>query len=134
VLGAIRCGSVDGGGAPGFSDDDLKKVICSGRRERHAAGLAQYAAAVFPGVYGTPMPGMPGSAEGTAMLQELARLLRTANAGPQGRLRPGLRVVVVAGHGHRWEYAKTGALIGDYVSGARRKPDGFTRDRPAARA
>ena len=52
------------------------------------AGRVQHLAAAFPGVYGALMLGMPVSAEGIAMLQELAALLSTANAGKHAGFDP----------------------------------------------
>jgi hypothetical protein len=37
TLGAIAV-AASHGGRPGFSDDDLRKIVYSGHRERHDAG------------------------------------------------------------------------------------------------
>lgn len=42
TLGAIAAAAAQGC-CPGFSDDDLRKIVYSGHRERHAAGLIQHA-------------------------------------------------------------------------------------------
>jgi AbiV family abortive infection protein len=47
TLGAIAAVAAQGRN-PGFSDDDLRKVVYSGHRERHAVGLVQHLAATFP--------------------------------------------------------------------------------------
>jgi hypothetical protein len=56
------------GRRPGFSEDELRKIVYSGHREPHTAAFVQHLAAGFPGDYGKLMLGMPLSAEGTAML------------------------------------------------------------------
>jgi AbiV family abortive infection protein len=44
TLGAIAL-AASYGGRPGFSDDDLRKIVYSGHRERHDAGFLQHVAA-----------------------------------------------------------------------------------------
>jgi hypothetical protein len=105
TLGAIAA-AASMGRRPGFSEDQLRKIIYSGHRERHAAAFVQHLAAAFPGDYSKLMLGMPLSVGGTAMLVELAGLVSSANAGKQAgrllqRLRSGHRNVVVAGQPHR---------------------------------
>ena len=58
TLGAITA-AASIGRQPGFSDDDLRKIIYSGHRERHSAGFYQHLAAAYPDVYGRMMLGMP---------------------------------------------------------------------------
>src|SRR5260370_42706637 len=48
TLGAIAAAAAMGH-RPGFSDDDLRRIIYSGHRERHAAVFVQHVAAAFAG-------------------------------------------------------------------------------------
>jgi AbiV family abortive infection protein len=135
TLGAIAAGA-SMGRRPGFRDDDLRKIIYSGHRERHTAGFVQHVAATFPGVYGQLMLGMPVSVEGTGMLQELGELLSTANAGKQAGFYsdfdPGSGSWSSPSAVTEAEYAKVRALIGGYVSETQRQLDEFTGYRPPA--
>jgi hypothetical protein len=115
----------------------MRKIIYGGHQERHAAGFVQHVAAAFPGVYGQLMLGMPVSAEGTAMLDELAGLLSTANAGKQAGFYsdfdPDAGSWLSPGNVTEAEFAKIRALIGDYISETQRQLDEFA-DRPGAGA
>jgi AbiV family abortive infection protein len=82
TLGAIAAAAAQGR-PPGFSDDDLRKIVYSGHRERHAVGLVQHVAAAFPDVYGKVMPGMSVGAADAAKISELAGLLAAANSWKQ---------------------------------------------------
>jgi AbiV family abortive infection protein len=57
TLGAIAAAAAQGS-RPGFSDDELRKIVYSGHRERHVAGLIQHVAAAFPDIYGRVMLGV----------------------------------------------------------------------------
>jgi AbiV family abortive infection protein len=137
TLGAIAAAAVMGR-QPGFSDDSLRKIIYGGHQERHAAGFVQHVAAAFPGVYGQLMLGMPVSAEGTAMLDELAGLLSTANAGKQAGFYsdfdPDAGSWLSPSNVTEAEFAKIRALIGDYIGETQRQLDEFVRYRPGAGA
>ncbi|MGH3202099.1 MAG: AbiV family abortive infection protein [Streptosporangiaceae bacterium] len=137
TLGAIAA-AASMGRSPGFSDDDLRKIIYTGHSQRHAAGFVQHVAAAFPGVYGKLMLGMPVSAEGTAMLEELAGLLSTANAGKQVGLYtdfdPESGSWSSPGSATEAEFTKVRGLIGGYVAETQRQLDEFTRYRPTASA
>ena len=137
TLGAIAAAAAMGR-RPGFSDDDLRKIIYGGHRERHAAGFVQHVAAAFPGVYGSLMLSMPVSAEGAAMLEELAGLLSTANAGKQAGFYsdfdPDSGSWSSPGNVTEAEFVKIRALIGDYNGETQRQLDEFMRYRPAASA
>jgi hypothetical protein len=61
TLGAIAA-ATSMGRSPGFSEDELRKIIYGGHRERHAAAFVQHLAAAFPDDYGKLMLGMPLSA------------------------------------------------------------------------
>jgi len=104
TLGAISV-AASHGDRPGFSDDDLRKIVYSGHRERHDAGFVQYVAATFPDAYGGVMLGRSADAEDTAKIAQLRSLLAAANSAKQARLlqrlRSGLRIMVVAGQRHR---------------------------------
>src|SRR5689334_6732675 len=82
TLGAIAA-AVAQGRRPGFSDDDLRKIVYSGHRERHAAGLIQHVAATYPDVYGKVMLGMSVDAGEAMGIGELAELLAAANSWKQ---------------------------------------------------
>jgi len=135
TLGAIAAAAAMGH-RPGFSDDDLRRIIYSGHRERHAAGFVQHVAAAFPGVYGKLMLGMSVSAEGTAMLGELAGLLSTANAGKQAgfysEFDPESGSWSSPGSVTEAEFAKIRGLIGGYVAETQRQLDEFTGYRSSA--
>jgi hypothetical protein len=81
------------------------------------------------------MLGMPVSAEGTAMLQELAGLLSTANSGKQAGFYSDFDPQTGAWSSPRSltdaEFAKIRSLIGDYVDETQRQIDDFMRYRPA---
>jgi len=132
-LGAIAAAAAMGR-RPGFSDDALRKIIYAGHRERHAVGFIQHVAAAFPGAYGKLMLGMPVSADGTAMLGELATLLATANSGKQAGFYsdfdPESGSWSSPGSVTEAKFAKIRALIGDYASETQRQLDDFTRHRP----
>src|SRR5262249_8697439 len=48
TLGAIAAAAA-GGTRPGFTDDDLRKIVYGGHQIRHAAGFLQHLAAASPG-------------------------------------------------------------------------------------
>ena len=82
TLGAIAAAAAQGR-HPGFSDDDMRKIVYSGHRERHAAGFEQHIAATYPDVYGKIMLGMSVDAADAAKIAELADLLDAANSWKQ---------------------------------------------------
>ncbi len=137
TLGAIAAAAAQGS-RPGFSDDDLRKIVYSGHRERHAAGLVQHVAAAFPDVYGRVMLGMSVGAGEAARIGELAGMLTEANSSKQA----GFYSDFDQDSGE-WsspgsitdaEFAKTRALIGDFVTETQRQLDEFTRYRAAGQA
>ena len=137
TLGAIAAAAAHGR-PPGFSDDDLRKIVYSGHRERHAAGLVQHVAATFPDVYGRVMLGMSVGAADAAKLEELAGLLAAANSWKQvgfySDFNPDSGSWSSPGSVTDAEFAKIRALIGDYVSETQRQLDEFTRYRAAGQA
>jgi AbiV family abortive infection protein len=130
TLGAIAAAAAQGR-RPGFSDDDLRKIVYSGHRERHAAGLIQHVAAAFPDVYGKAMLGMSVGAVEAAKVGELARLLDAANSAKQAGFYsdfdPDSGEWSSPGSVTEAEFAKIRALIGDYVTETQRQFDEFTR-------
>ena len=54
------------GRTPGFTQDDLQKIIYSSHQARHEAGLKQHLAATDPNLYGRLMLGMATSPAETA--------------------------------------------------------------------
>ena len=82
TLGAIAAVAAQGS-RPGFSDDDLRRIVYSGHRERHAAGLIQHVAAAFPDVYGRVMLGGRDSAGEAVGIGELVGVLTEANSWKQ---------------------------------------------------
>jgi hypothetical protein len=122
------------GRRPGFSDDDLRKIVYSGHRERHAAGFYQHIAAAYPDAYGKMKLGIPVGAEDAAMLQELIGLPSTANIGKQADLYsdfdPASGTWSSPGDITEADYAKVRTLIGDFISETCRQLDEFMREHP----
>jgi len=137
TLGAIAAAAAQGR-RPGFSDDDLRKIVYSGHRERHAAGLVQHVAAALPGVYAKVMLGMAVGAEEAANVGELAGLLAAANSGKQAGFYsdfdPDSGSWSSPGSITEAQFAGIRALIGDYVSETQRQIEEFTWYRSAGRA
>lgn len=137
TLGAIAAAAAQGR-RPGFSDDDLRKIVYSGHRERHAAGLIQHVAATFPDVYGKVMLGISVDAGEAVGIGELAELLAAANSWKQVGLYsdfdPDSGEWSSPGSVTDAEFAKIRALIGSYVTETQRQLDEFTRYRTAGRA
>lgn len=137
TLGAIAAAAAQGR-RPGFSDDDLRKIVYSGHRERHAAGLIQHVAATFPDVYGKVMLGMSVDAGEAVGIGELAELLAAANswkqAGFYSDFDPDSGEWSSPGSVTAAEFAKIRALIGSYVAETQRQLDEFARYRTAGRA
>ena len=136
TLGAIAV-AASHGGRPGFSDDDLRKIVYSGHRERHDAGFVQHVAATFPDAYGRVMLGMSAGTEDAAKIEELRGLLAAANSAKQAGLYsdfdPDSGSWSSPGSVTEAEFAKIRALIGDYVTETQRQFDDFTRYRAAGR-
>jgi AbiV family abortive infection protein len=137
TLGAIAAAAAQGR-RPGFSDDDLRKIVYSGHRERHAAGLIQHVAAAFPDIYGKVMLGMAVGAADAAKIEELAALLAAANpwkqAGFYSDFDPDSGSWSSPGSVTEAEFGKIRGLIGDYISETQRQLDEFTRYRTAGQA
>ena len=135
TLGAIAV-AASYGGRPGFSDDDLRKIVYSGHRERHEAGFVQHVAATFPDAYGGVMLGRSADAEDAAKIAELRGLLAMANSAKQA----GFYSDFDPDSGLWWspggvtepEFAKVRTLIGDYATETQRQFDEFTRYRATA--
>jgi AbiV family abortive infection protein len=134
TLGAIAAAAAQGR-PPGFSDDDLRKIVYSGHRERHAAGLEQHVAATFPDIYGKIMLGMSVDAADAAKVAELAGLLDAANswkqAGFYSDFDPDSGSWSSPGSITEAEFTKIRALIDEYVSETQRQLDEFTQYHPA---
>jgi AbiV family abortive infection protein len=130
TLGAIAV-AASHGGRPGFSDDDLRRIVYTGHRERHDAGFVQHVAATFPDAYGRIMLGMSANAEDTAKIAELRSLLAAANsekqAGFYSDFDPDSGSWSSPGSVTEAELAKIRALIGDYVTETQRQFDEFIR-------
>lgn len=137
TLGAIASAAAQGRPL-GFSDDDLRKIVYSGHRERHAAGLVQHVAAAFPDVYTKVMLGMPVGAGEAAKFGELAGLLSAANSSKQAGFYsdfdPDSGSWSSPGSVTEAEFAKIRALIGDYANETQRQLYEFTRYRAAGQA
>ena len=135
TLGAIAV-AASHGGRPGFSDDDLRKIVYSGHRERHDAGFVQHVAATFPDAYGKVMLGMPAKAEDAAKIQELHGLLAAANSAKQAGFYsdfdPDSGSWASPGGVTEVEFAKIRTLVGDYVTETQRQFDEFTSYRGRA--
>lgn len=135
TLGAITAAAVQGR-RPGFSDDDLKKIIYNSHQARHAAGFVQHLAAAFPNVYGKLMLGIAITPAEVAALRELAELLATVNAGKQSGFYtdfdPESGSWIAPGSATKAEFEKTRTLIGDYVAETRRQIDEFMSFRRTA--
>lgn len=136
TLGAIAV-AASHGGRRGFSDDDLRKIMYSGHRERHDAGFVQHVAATFPDAYGRVMLGMSAGTEDAAKIEELRGLLAAANSAKQAGFYsdfdPDSGSWSSPGSVTEAEFAKIRALIGDYVTETQRQFDEFTRYRAAGR-
>jgi AbiV family abortive infection protein len=137
TLGAIAAAAAQGN-CPGFSDDDLQKIVYSGHRKRHAAGLIQHVAAAFPDIYGRVMLGMSVGAGEAATIGELVEMLTEANswkqAGFYSDFDPDSGEWSSPGSITDAEFAKIRALIGDFVTETQRQLDEFTRYRAAGQA
>ena len=137
TLGAIAAAAVQGR-RPGFSNDDLRKIVYSGHRERHAVGLVQHVAAAFPDLYGRVMLGMSVGAADAAKIAELAGLLGAANtwkqAGFYSDFDPDSGSWSSPGSVTEADFTKIRALIGEYVSETQRQLSDFTRYRAAGQA
>jgi AbiV family abortive infection protein len=136
-LGAIAAAAAQGR-RPGFSDDDLRKIVYSGHRERHAAGFVQHVAAAFPDVYGRVMLGMYVGAADAAKIGELTGLLDAANCWKQvgfySDFDPDSGSWSSPGTVTEAEFAKIRALIGEFMNETQRQLDDFTRYRAAGQA
>jgi AbiV family abortive infection protein len=135
TLGAIAL-AASHGGRPGFSDDDLRKIVYSGHRERHDAGFVQHVAATLPDAYGKVILGMPAKAEDAAKIQELHGLLAAANSAKQAGFYsdfdPDSGSWASPGGVTEVEFAKIRTLVGDYVTETKRQFDEFTSYRVRA--
>lgn len=134
ALGAIAAAAAIGT-RPGFSDDDLRKILYSGHRERHAAGFYQQVAAAHPGAYGRKMLGMPVSGEDAAALTELAGIFGRANGVKQAGLYTDFDPDAGSWSSPRsaseTEFARIRRLAGDFVAESQRQLDEFTHRQPA---
>jgi AbiV family abortive infection protein len=134
TLGAIAV-AASHGGRPGFSDDDLRKIVYSGHRERHDAGFVQHVAATFPDAYARVMLGMSVGSEDAAKIEELRGLLAAANSAKQAGFYsdfdPDSGLWSSPGNVTAAEFAKIRALIGDYVTETQRQFDEFMLYRPS---
>lgn len=132
TLGAIVASAAHGR-QPGFTDDDLREIIYSGHRTRHAAGFFQHLASEFPDVYGKAMRGMTISSAEAAALQDVAWLLASANAGKQSGLYtdfdPDSGSWTAPGNVTSAGFEKVRAVAGDFVAATQRQIDEFTRFR-----
>ena len=137
TLGAIAAAAAQGR-RPGFSEDDLRKIVYSGHRERHAAGLVQHVAAAFPDLYGRVMLGMSVGAADAAKIVELTGLLDAANSWKQGGFYsdfdPYSGSWSSPGSLTEADVTQIRALVGEYVSETQRQLDDFTRYRAARQA
>ncbi len=135
TLGAMAAAAAQGR-TPGFSDDDLRKIVYSGHRERHDAGFIQHVAAAYPDVYGRVMLGLPAAAAEVAEIKELCGLLDTANSRKQAGFYSDFDPVSGSwsspGSVTEAEFAKIRALAGAYVSETQRQFDEFTAYRGVA--
>jgi len=82
TLGAIAAAAA-GGTRPGFTDDDLRKIVYGGHQIRHAAGFLQHLAAASPGVYGNLLLGMPLPPDALDDVQKLVEVVSSANDSKQ---------------------------------------------------
>jgi AbiV family abortive infection protein len=137
TLGAIAAAAAQGR-HPGFSDDDMRKIVYSGHRERHAAGFEQHIAATYPDVYAKIMLGMSVDAADAAKIAELADLLDAANswkqAGFYSDFDPDSGSWSSPGSITEVEFTKIRALIGEYVSETQRQLDEFMHYHPTGQA
>jgi AbiV family abortive infection protein len=135
TLGAIAA-AASYGGRPGFSDDDLRKIVYGGHRERHDAGFVQHVAATFPAAYGGAMLGRSADAEDAAKIAELRSLLAAANSAKQvgfySDFDPDSGSWSSPGGVTEAGFAEVRTLIGDYVTETQRQFDEFTRYRATA--
>jgi AbiV family abortive infection protein len=134
TLGAIAV-AASHGSRPGFSDDDLRKIVYSGHRERHDAGFLQHVAATFPDAYCRVMLGMSAAAEDAAKIEGVRELLGAANpakqAGFYSDFDPDSGSWSSPGSVTEAEFVKIRALIGDYVTETQRQFDEFAGYRAA---
>ena len=135
TLGAIMAAAAQGR-APGFTEDDLRKIIYSSHQARHEAGLIQHLAAADPDLYGRLMLGMAASTAETAKLQGLAAVLASANAGKQSGLYTDFDPVsgswTSPADVSRASFDQIRPLAGGYVAETQRQLDEFTSFRSAA--
>jgi AbiV family abortive infection protein len=128
TLGAIAAAAADGHRA-GFSDGVLRKIVYSGHRERHAAGLVQHIAAAFPDVYGKLMLGMSVAAEELARVAEVQAVLAGADTQKQAGFYSDFDAASGSwsspGNVTEAEFTKIRVLIGDYLGETRRQFDEF---------
>jgi AbiV family abortive infection protein len=82
TLGAIALAAA-AGTRPGFSDDDLRKIVYGGHQARHAAGFLQHLVAASPGVYGNLLFGMPLPSDALDGVRELVEVVSSANDSKQ---------------------------------------------------
>jgi AbiV family abortive infection protein len=136
TLGAVAAAAAQGR-LPGFSEEDLRKIVYSGHRERHDAGFIQHVAAACPDIYGRIMLGMPVDVAEAEKILELRGILATANSRKQAGLYSDFDPISGSWSSPdsvpETEFAKIRALISDYVSETKRQFDEFTRYRDAPR-
>jgi AbiV family abortive infection protein len=82
TLGAIAAAAAVGT-RPGFSDDDLRKIVYSGHQTRHGAGFLQHLAVTTPGAYGNLLFGMPLPPDTIDEVRELVEVVSSANDSKQ---------------------------------------------------
>jgi AbiV family abortive infection protein len=134
TLGAIAAH----GGHTAFSDDFLRKIVYSGHKERHEAGLVQHLAATSPDVFGRLLLGISIGEEEQAKIEELRKILADANSGKQAGFYSDFDP-----ESGSWsapdcvtdaEFAKIRALSGDYVNQTQQQLDEFVRFQRSAGA
>jgi AbiV family abortive infection protein len=82
TLGAIAMAAAVGI-EPGFSEDELRKIVYTGHRTRHAAGFLQHLAMVSPGTYRNLILGIPLPPDAINEVQELNEVVSSANDSKQ---------------------------------------------------
>ena len=137
ALGAIAAAS-SRGNSPGFSDKLLAKIVYSGHRERHGAGIFQHLAATFPDTYGKLMLGMSIDPVEEAKVAELLALLVGAEKAKQAGFYSDFDQDTGSwsspGSVTESEFAMTRALIAGYVIETQRQFDEFSQNLSAERA
>jgi AbiV family abortive infection protein len=135
TLGAVAAAAAHGR-SPGFSDEDLRRIVYSGHQARHAAGFLQHLAATSPSVYGNLMLGMAPPPDAITMLQELAEVVASANDAKQA----GFYTDFDPDSGS-WSapatvsdaaFGKIRGIIGDFVTETQRQVDQFRSFRETA--